>query len=497
MPATGYAPRMHLVLVNPRAQKSHRRLPLSLLFLARGVPEGVSWEIRDCNVEQDALARAEATVARDPGGTIVLVTVMPGPQLRAAVPWCRALKARHPDTTVVWGGYFPTVYPEACARDAAVDIVVIGQGEETLPELVEAVAAGADPAAVAGCAVWRDGALARGPDRRFRASARFGPADYGRLDMERYAAPTFLGRRTFNHHASVGCPYVCNFCAVTNMFGGRWLADPAGDVIGVVRRLVREHGADAIEFHDNNFFAAERRVREVSDGIADLGLRWWGEGRIDTMLGWSDATWAAMRDSGLAMVFYGAESGDQEALDAMDKGGLQVEQIRALNRRARRYGIVPEFSFVLGNPMDPEGDIERSLRLILELKAENPRCEIILYLYTPVPLPGMLDGDAAQGFDFPHTLDEWLSPRWYRYEDRRDPGTPWLTPAMVRRVYDFESVLHARWPSVSDRNLRPWQRRVLRAAGAPRYHLGWYRGPVELKLLQRLWRYRRPEEMGF
>ena len=125
---------MHIVLLNPRAQKSHRRLPLSLLFLARGIPDSVTWEIRDGNVEPDALARAEATVARDPSGTAVFVTVMPGPQLRVAVPWCRALKSRFPETTVVWGGYFPSVYPEACARDPAVDIVVIGQGEETVAE---------------------------------------------------------------------------------------------------------------------------------------------------------------------------------------------------------------------------------------------------------------------------------------------------------------------------------------------------------------------------
>lgn len=488
---------MHAVLVNPRAQKSHRRLPLSLLFLARGIPDDVTWEIRDCNVEADALERAEAAVARDPAHTVLLVTVMPGPQLRAAVPWCRAIKERFPAVTIVWGGYFPTVYPEACAQDVAVDAVVIGQGEETIGELLGALASGGDPGAVAGCAVWRDGALVKGPERRFRASSRFGPAAYERLDMNRYAAQTFLGRRTFNHHASVGCPYVCNFCAVTNMFGGRWLADPADDVVRAVRHLHDHYGADAIEFHDNNFFAAEKRVRAVADGIADLGVRWWGEGRIDTMLGWSDDTWRAMRDSGLAMVFYGAESGDQEALDAMDKGGLQVSDVRALNQRARRWGIVPEFSFVLGNPMDPDGDIDRSLALIRDLKADNPRCEIILYMYTPVPLPGMLDEDAAEDFFFPQSLDEWLSPRWTRYEDRRNPGTPWLTRRHVRRVYDFESVLHARWPSVSDRNLRPWQRRVLRAVSAPRYRLGWYRRPVELKALQRLWRYRRPEEMGF
>ena len=101
------------------------------------------------------------------------------------------------------------------------------------------------------------------------------------------------------------------------------------------------------------------------------------------------------------------------------------------------------------------------------------------------------------GFAFPRTLDDWLSERWYRYEDRRDPGTPWMTPRLVSRVYDFEAVLHARWPSTSDRNLKPWQRAALRVLSAPRYRAGWYAFPVELKLLQRLWHYRRPEEMGF
>lgn len=197
------------------------------------------------------------------------------------------------------------------------------------------------------------------------------------------------------------------------------------------------------------------------------------------------------------MVFYGAESGDQEALERMDKGGLEVGQTLELNRLARAHGIRPEFSFVLGNPANPERDVERSLALIRRLKRENPDCEIILYLYTPVPLPGQYDVARARGFAFPETLDEWLSPRWYRYEDRRDPGTPWLGEGLVRRVHDFEAVLHARYPSVSDRNLSSWQRATLRVLSAPRYRAGWYAFPFELKALQRLWAYRRPEEMGF
>lgn len=488
---------MHLVFMNPRAQKAHRRLPLSVLFVARTIPPEHTLEIVDANVMPDARARAEAAIARDPANTVLLVTVMPGPQLREAAPWCREVKRRWPATTVVWGGYFPTLYTEAVVRDPGVDYAVIGQGEETAPALVDALARGEDPAQLPGVAAWRDGRLVKGPPRPYVRPSVYPDPPYERLPMEVYAARTFLGSRTYNHHASAGCPYVCNFCAVTNMFEGRWLPDPAEHVIRAARRLHGAYGANALEFHDNNFFAAERRVAEVADGIAELGLSWWGEGRIDTMLRFSDRTWSRLAKSGLRMVFYGAESGDQDALESMDKGGLAVEETLAINRLARGHGVVPEFSFVLGNPANPDRDIDRSLTLIRRLKADNPACEIILYLYTPVPLPGQYDQARAQGFAFPETLDEWLSPRWYRYEDRRDPGTPWLTPHHVRKVFDFEAVLHARWPTVSDTNLRPWQRAALRVLSAPRYRAGWYDLPVELKALQRLWRYRRPEEMGF
>jgi radical SAM superfamily enzyme YgiQ (UPF0313 family) len=484
---------MNVVLWNPRAAPSHRRLPLSLLTIARTIRD--PWELVDSNVDGDADARLDALCARP--DTVLMVTVMPGPQLRAAVVACRRLKARHPGLRIVWGGYFPSVHTAACVQDPAVDAVVVGQGESTAPELLDALREGRDLAGVAGVAVWRDVAVVKGPSRPYLRPADFGPLPYERLDMERYAARTFLGRRTFNHHASAGCPYRCNFCAVVNLFDGRWIPDPADDVVRTVRRLVTDYRADAIEFHDNNFFAWEKRTRAVAEGIAPLGVSWWGEGRIDTMLAFDDATWAAMARSGLRMVFYGAESADDAVLAQMDKGGLEVRHTRELNRRARAWGIRPEFSFVLGNPGDPEGDAERSLALARALKDDNPDCEIILYLYTPVPLPGMYDAAVSEGFSFPDTLDGWVSPEWGAYAQRRDPRTPWMRDRLRRRVHDFEAVLHARHPSATDLNLRGWQRAALRVLAAPRWRLGLYGAPYELRLLQRAWRYRRPEEMGF
>jgi len=484
---------MNVVLFNPRAQKSHRRLPLSVLMVARVLD--IPWTLVDANVEPDAETRLDALCAVP--GTVLFVTVMPGPQLRAATPICRRLKTAHPELTVVWGGYFPSIHGPACARDEGVDYVVEGQGERAAPALLRALADGTDPVNVPGVGTWRDGAFVHSPPAPTHRAADFTDIPYERLDMERYAARTFLGARTFNHHSSVGCPYRCNFCAVVNVYDGRWIPDPADHVVRVVRRLATEFGADAIEFHDNNFFAWEKRVAEVARGITGCRVAWWGEGRIDTMLEFSGETWEAMARAGLKMVFFGAESGDPAALDAMDKGGLKVEHTREINRVAARHGIVPEFSFVLGNPGNPTRDIAMSTALIRDLKRDNPDCEIIVYLYTPVPLPGMYDAARAGGFAFPDTLDGWLSPKWSGFDARRDPRTPWLDAGMVRGVHDFEAVLHARWPSASDLNLSGWQRRVLRLLAAPRYRFGWYARPWELKVLQRAWGYRRPEEMGF
>ena len=134
------------------------------------------------------------------------------------------------------------------------------------------------------------------------------------------------------------------------------------------------------------FLCCGSRVRQVAEGIESLGLRWWARGvsiqcwRGQTALGkpWLEVVWRW---------FYGAESADQETLDAMNKGGLEVRQTLELNHRAASYGVIPEFSFVMGNPTDPEGDIDRTLAMARRLKQENEDCEIILYLYSPVPMP--------------------------------------------------------------------------------------------------------------
>src|SRR5258708_9193094 len=189
------------------------------------------------------------------------------------------------------------------------------------------------------------------------------------------------------------------------MVGGRWLAQSAERTANVARRLAIQYRAEAVEFYDNNFFVHEARTADFAERILDLKIGWWGESLIDTLLRYSDRSWELMRDSGLRMVFMGAESGSDETLLRMNKGGsASTEKTLAMAEKARRYGIVPEFSFVLGNPPDPEADVHSTLEFIRKVKRVNPHTEIIMYVYTPVPLAGELDDQAkADGFSFPET----------------------------------------------------------------------------------------------
>lgn len=493
--------RLRLVLYNPPSSANRKPvLPMSLLALGSILEGEYDYVIVDGNLEADPLAAIDRAV-RDFEVDVLGVTVMPGPQLHNAVPVCRQLKAKHPQLTIVWGGYFPSQHYDVCLRAGYVDYVVRGHGDYVFGELLDTLQRRGDPASITGLA-YRDpgsGEVVSNPPAPIPHPADLPGFPYHRVQMARYVRPTFMGRRTLPHHSSYGCPFFCNFCAVVTMVDGRWKAQPAQQVAATVRRLVEEWGVDAVEFYDNNFFVHEARTAEFAERIMDLNIGWWGEARIDTLLKYSDRTWELMRDSGLRMAFLGAESGSDETLKRMNKGGkASTEKTLEIARKMASYDIVPEMSFVLGNPPDPKADVHQTIAFIRKVKRVNPRTEIILYMYTPVPLAGELYEQAkADGFAFPETLEEWIGPEWQEFSQRRSARMPWVRDPLRRQVHDFERVLNAYYPTATDARLQGLWRWVLKTVSAWRYHLRFYQYPLELSALQRMVAYQRPETSGF
>ncbi|MCC7494395.1 MAG: B12-binding domain-containing radical SAM protein [Fimbriimonadaceae bacterium] len=508
-----------VLLVNPRiCSPRSARMPLSLLSLAAVLDRADTVEFVDGNLDPDAPGTV-ANLLRAAPADLVAVTVMPGPQVGPAIAVSQAARSAAPGVPIAWGGYFPSMYPEAAINATYVDYVVRGEGQQTLLDLLAALPAGRPPgphdsggpdelAGTRGLTWKRDGVVVHGPDRPFAPPDTWPDLPYQRLPgAARYLQPTALGRRLGFHQAAIGCRYRCSFCGVVSLYNGHTASQSAGRLRDALGRLRREYGADSWQFVDNNFFDTEANSQPALEVLAEHGLPWWCYARTDTLAGFSAATWRLVQRSGLRMAFLGAEAGSDEALARMRKG-TRAEQTLEAAARCREHGVIPELSFVLGGPDDPAGEVERTLRFIRQAKRVCPTAEIILYLYSPTPqrdaaarradptglhLPQLAEYGPA-GPPLPTTPEEWCEPRWIDYVCHRD--APWLDERLKARIRDFGSVLGCRFPTVQDVRTPRWGKRLLAAAALPRWASRRYDRPRELDWLRRRIPLKEPQSEG-
>lgn len=488
-----------VLLINPRATNWRARIPLSVLSIGASLEGAYNYEILDGNLDanllQTVLSALNANTVKYVG-----ITVMPGPQLLQAIPLSKAIRQHHPHVKIIWGGYFPTLQTNVVLHSPYVDYVVRDQGDYAFRSLVDALENGDSLESIKGLS-YVSGMVRHNERQGLIDPNTLPPLPFHRVPVSRYIGRTYLGTRTVNYHSSVGCPFLCGFCAVAASYKARWAGLDAHRVVSDLLCFKKEYSINAVEFHDNNFFTSERRTYEFADRILGQGLSWWGEARPDTMLQYDDATWRLIYRAGCKMIFFGAESASQSVLALMKKGGTQTpETTLQLVVRMREIGIVPELSFVLGTPDDsPDEALETDLNYIKQIKRLNPDAEIIIYVYSPVLFEEAELFQAAKrhGFAYPTALDEWLLPEWQAHDLRKRPVTPWISQRTLRRIKNFERVLNAAFPTVSDIHLSPFQRLTLRLLGGWRYRFSVYDAPYEIAMMQRLFHYRQPEVEGF
>ncbi len=515
--------RRRVILFNPKMCSPRAvRLPLSLLALAAVLGDRWEFDIVDGNVEADADAKVRALLDRS-DVALAAITVMPGPQVAPAIEMSSLVRRHAPDVHIAWGGYFPTLYPDSAVNAPYVDFAVRGQGEDALVELMDALPEAGPPMtgqsgieassvrnreAIEGIRglTWKwNGTIVHNHGRPFRPPAAYPPYPYERLaDVDRYLRPSFLGSRTAVHQAAIGCRYRCTFCGVVSMFNGHTELQGTDRLAAALTTLRDEYGADAVQFYDHNFFDNEESGVEILETLARFRMPWWCYARADTLASFSANTWQLIEKSRLKMTYIGAEAASDEVLRSMKKG-TTVEHTFEVARRCRAHGVIPEFSFVLGGPEDPEGEIERTFELIRKLKSLHPSCEIILYFYSPTPqrdpawrkrdgsgarIP-VLESYGPDGPPLPTTPEEWTERRWIDYVCHRD--APWLTPALRQRVIDFSKVLYCRFPTVQDTTTPRWGKSLLRGLASWRYASSRYGRPWELDAARLAIRLREPQ----
>jgi radical SAM superfamily enzyme YgiQ (UPF0313 family) len=497
----------YVLLFNPRSAPSKPRIPNSILQVAASIEGKYEYAIVDGNLEVDPWIKIDAYL-KTGQYRYFGCTVMPGPQLKQAIPYARQIRARYPDVKIIWGGYFPSNQPQSVLDSGCVDVIINGPGDKAFPKLIEAWENNESHESIHNLIFKTEGRLIKTAKDELYDQDLLPALPYEKLNgfyaMEKYLGKTYLGSKTIAYHSSFGCPFTCSFCAVVPIYNARWRGKSATSIYQDILFLKKKYGGNAIEFHDNNFFVSEKRTVEFAQLIKNENMIWWGEARIDTMDKYKDESLALIREAGCKMIFFGAETGNDEVLKKMDKGGTQTgEQIQRFAERLKKFDIIPEYSFVLGMPGPTEEAVNRQIdediTFIKKIKKCNPATEIIIYLYSPVPTEGseVYEQVLASGFKFPEKLEDWISPEWENFDLRKNPLTPWLKPYMVDKIKNFETVLNGYYPTVSDIQLSPRKRQLIKAYSSMRYHTSWYAYPYEIKVLQKIWKYRQPEIAGF
>lgn len=506
--------RRSVVLINPRmCRPKSVRLPLSVLAIGAILEGRYDYKIIDGNLNSDAVNHA-VTAAQQKDCALVGVTVMPGPQVAPAIEISAAVRAACPSVPIAWGGYFPTLYPDSAINAPYVDYLVRGEGERTIVELLERLpdagpphamsnSSATHPDALQGIAgiTWKQaGQAVHNPNRGFVPPDEHPPLPYERVgDVGRYLRPSFMGSRTAVHQAALGCRYHCSFCGVVSMFDGYTRLGSGARLELALSTLSRTYGATAMQFYDHNFFDNEESSQAPLEVLSRFHLPWWCYARADTLARFSARTWDRLRAAHLRMAYIGAEAASDAILRQMKKG-TRAEHTIEVARLCRQYGVIPEFSFVLGGPEDPEGEIENTFQFIKRLKGINPECEIILYFYSPTP---QRDSGAKKGTrpvmasygpggpELPATPEEWTQPQWLNYVCHQD--APWLSAKMRCRVRDFARVLACRFPTVQDYATPQWGKTLLKTLASWRYQSSRYGNAWELELARRFIPLRQPQ----
>ena len=265
----------------------------------------------------------------------------------------QALKARHPEKTVILGGTGPTaVERDILYKLDGVDVIVRGEGERTILDLMGALAAGRDLGTVAGISYRRNGSVLENASRPRVADLDALPwPAYHRLDMHAYQGYGVVTSR--------GCPYRCTFCSVAPIWENQAVLRGVQSVVEEMRHLFEACGVSMFLLQDEYFCSDKARMLRFCSALksAKLPVHWKCFTRVNLV---DEEMLRAMADAGCVHVRYGVESGSDAVLGRVAKGFTARQASEAIALSARIFPEVDAF-FIWGFPFETMADFFKSV----------------------------------------------------------------------------------------------------------------------------------------
>jgi radical SAM superfamily enzyme YgiQ (UPF0313 family) len=284
---------------------------------------------------------------------------------------------------VVWGGAYPSTLPEEAASLENVDIVVYGEGELTMLELLDK----GSPDGIRGTAYKEGKDVIVNPPRPLIEDLDCLPFPaFDQLRVEKYGTP-FLGKG-LSLVAGRGCPHNCTFCSANIVAGRQYRTRSPKNFVDELNELHDKYNVSSFTFYDDTFTIDESNVIKICNEIRGRNFRinWNCYSRVDTV---SRELLEAMKMAGCKTIFFGIESGEQRMLDLTRKG-ITIQQVRDAITTTKKVGIKAYGAFIIGLPFDDDESIQKTIELAKGLPLDYAQFNLL------IPPPGTEVWDLAQ-----------------------------------------------------------------------------------------------------
>lgn len=357
---------------------------------------------------------------------------------------CRFYSTFREGALLMAGGVHANLFPEQTLIDLAVDVVGIGEGEDTVVELLRE-AERRDFSSVSGVCFLKDGSIVKTPARKMEKN------------IDRYLFPArhlipvedfVMNNRMSNTSLRMthimpgrGCPFPCRYCASAQTK----VQYRSGDNLRKeLIHLVDAYGIEGFAVVGNDFILSKTNVSDICDSIEDIGLSWATLSRVDRV---DEEILAKMKKAGCFEIEFGVESGSDRILSAMDKRA-SVTQVRSALRQTYEAGIKNKVFLVHGYPGENMDSVGETIALLEEIGDWIERVSLFRF----VPLPGTYVYKNGQKFGLRgmDSSDEWDG-NWGKYHIHHNHYHWWGSAAefkeLTRSYWELHEYVESRWPS--------------------------------------------------
>lgn len=379
-PGPGYGARSDVRWPHKRSDK-YLEYPIYLAYTV-AVLEEAGFEVEFLDGVMDEMSIPDFAEAVAKIGPELVVLECSTPTINYDLQTAKAIKETGEAFVALVGSHSTFFYQQILAENEAVDAICRGEFEITVRELARALADNAPLSGVRGLSYREGGQVYVNEDRPFIQNLDSLPVPARHIVKDKgYRSANYSGERPTTMVSSRGCPWQCTFCLwVETLYGHRFRARSAANVVAEMEHVVRDYGVDEVYFDDDTFTIGKDRVLEICRLIKGRGLEvhWICQSRVDTV---DREMLAAMREAGCHHIRFGIESGSAEMLKRMNKG-LSLERAMETFRICRELGIHTLAFFLFGIPGENQETIQKTIGFAKRLEPDSAQFAVA------IPHPG-------------------------------------------------------------------------------------------------------------